>query len=117
VARDNPDFHYDLKKDTVEELQGYSKECASIRVTYPGYAMFEFQMILDLVMKHILCWDEESECSYDNPGPLGKLNGWFVAVEEQGWKTLHAHILVWISEWTELLSKLYSTDENIVQIL
>lgn len=44
-------------------------------MAYLEYAMFEFEMTLNLVIEQILCWDEESQYSCEKPDPLGKLKG------------------------------------------
>ena len=46
-------------------------------------------------------------------GVFGKLAAYGVAVEEQGRKTLHAHILIYILGWNQTLSHLHSDNEHL----
>ena len=54
-------------------------------------------------------WDTENEKPMDNSlGLFGKVSAFSVTVEEQGRRTLHAHILIWVSEINQAREDLHS---------
>ena len=73
------------------------------RVEYPGLCAEEYSRIIDLVIKHIFSWDSESQES-TGIGLLGEVLAWCLATEEQGRKTLHGHLLLFIKNWMKFLS-------------
>jgi PIF1-like helicase/Ulp1 protease family, C-terminal catalytic domain/Helitron helicase-like domain at N-terminus len=86
----------------IDELDEQMQELHSIRYKYPGICALNFEYLLHVVLDKIVG---------DNPlrsGLFGTLQAYAVAVEEQGRKTLHAHILVFILGWNELLQRLQS---------
>ena len=48
----------------------------------------------------------------ENEGLFGDLSAWCYATEEQGYKTLHAHFLLWVNNWSVMLEKLRNPSEN-----
>ena len=48
----------------------------------------------------------------ENEGLFGDLSAWCYATEEQGRKTLHAHFLLWVKNWSVMLEKLRNPSEN-----
>jgi PIF1-like helicase/Helitron helicase-like domain at N-terminus len=77
-----------------------------IRMKYPGICALNFEYLLDIVLDKIVG-------SGDGTGLFGKLDAYALAVEEQGRKTLHAHILVYIAGWNELLKALHSPRQRV----
>jgi len=57
-------------------------------------------------VKYILNWNVENGESFKDCGFFGKTEAFCIATEEQGRKTLHAHILVWLKNWNKLLHTL-----------
>jgi hypothetical protein len=47
-----------------------------------------------------------------NSGAFGVADACSAAIEEQGWKTLHIHFLIWIKDWSCLLERLRSADKQ-----
>eukprot|EP00978_Attheya_sp_CCMP212_P029129 scaffold102515_cov63-Attheya_sp.AAC.6 len=76
------------------------------QTTYPGASAFDFSAILNIVVSDILGWDKEKGCSTDEGGAFGKIDAFSGAVEEQGRKTLHVHMLLNIKELSQLLEGL-----------
>ena len=97
---------------TPEELERDFDLCVDMRRKYPGLCAFDFEQVLDIIIEDVLGWDVDKRKSQTEGGAFGRLNGWYIAVEEQGRKTLHAHMLLWVEGWTELLQRLYSNDET-----
>ena len=75
----------------------------ALRYKYPGLCAFNFEELLDVVLEKIVGDNDLKE------GIFGRLAAFGLAVEEQGRKTLHAHILVYIAEWNETLRALQSS--------
>jgi hypothetical protein len=67
-----------------------------IRTKYPGLCAFEFDSnIIQITIEHLLGWDQSKNQNKPNHGIFGKLDGYSsYAVEEQGRKTLHAHMFL-----------------------
>ena len=98
-------------EETLDNLDGLTgeecilklQELESVRLKFPGLCALNFEWLLDIVIEELVGDNADSK------GIFGKLEAYGVAVEEQGRKTLHAHILVYTEEWNELLHKLHST--------
>ena len=45
-------------------------------------------------------------------GLIGAVVAWCLATEEQGWKTLHGHFLVFIENWEKILPILQPRQRN-----
>jgi hypothetical protein len=71
---------------------------------------FEFDNIMQITIEHLLGWDQSKNQNKPNHGIFGNLDGYIYAIEEQGQKTLHAHVLLWIQEWNDLYKQI-SSDE------
>ena len=68
-----------------------------MRNTYPGACAIEFLSQLEILISKLICWNDK-EC-VGKPGIFGETEAYGVAIEEQGRKTLHGHILVWIKKF------------------
>ena len=77
-----------------------------IRSDYPGLCAEEYGRIVDLVIKHLFSWDETKQES-TGVGLFGELLAWCLATEEQGRKSLHGHILLFIKDWNKVLNILH----------
>lgn len=87
-----------------EELHTEMDRLNTTRYRYPGLCAFNFESLMDVVLDKIVG---------DNPtrtGIFGKLEAYGMAVEEQGRKTLHAHILVYTTDWGRVMEGLHSND-------
>jgi hypothetical protein len=89
-------------EDILEEFQG----CGETRVMFPGLCALDFRQVLQLIVAHVLGWDEVTGTG--SHGAFGKLDAYFGAIEEQARKTLHVHFLLWVSDWNALLTDLHS---------
>ena len=76
-----------------------------IRNTYPGACAIEFLSQLEILISKLICWDDKEAIGH--PGIFGEAEAYGVAIEEQGRKTLHGHILVWIKDFNTLRSLLF----------
>ena len=80
-----------------------------LRYKYPGLCAYNFEELLDVVLEEVVGDNDLSE------GIFGKLDVYGLAVEEQGRKTLHAHILIYIRGWNNDLRALQSSNGMVRQ--
>lgn len=92
-----------LDNHSPEYLSSKMDELESIRYKYPGLCALNFEWLLDIILDKIV-GDNNVKC-----GLFGKLAAYGLAVEEQGRKTLHAHILVYTTDWNKILHDLHSS--------
>lgn len=85
------------KQDSLNDFRIRSKH----RIDFPGLCAIDFENIIRIVVKHIVGWGNDGRL-----GLFGEADAYGLAVEEQGRKTLHAHIMVYVKFWNELMSSL-----------
>ena len=78
----------DLFNKNPSELESSLNELNSIRCKYPGLCSINFEFLLDIILDKLVGHND------DKKGIFGTLEAFALAVEEQGRKTLHAHILL-----------------------
>jgi hypothetical protein len=103
----------DINNLTDSELKERFKKRTELRIAYPGYCCYDFEIILNIIERHVLGWDTKNVCSYDNGGVFGMVDAFVAAVEEQGRKTLHAHYAIYLNEWNNVLEELFNSNENV----
>ena len=81
-----------------EELRTRAKLRTELRLKYPGMAAFVFEEILDIVMEEVVGWDASKNRATERKGLFGDCFACTFAVEEQGRKSLHVHILIWTEQ-------------------
>ncbi|KAG7352449.1 hypothetical protein IV203_008497 [Nitzschia inconspicua] len=84
----------------------YVMESEKIRIENPGLRAIDFENVIGIVVEEILGWDRKNNCNKVGYGLFGDLDAWSFAVEEQGRKTLHAHFLLWVKGYNELIEGL-----------
>ena len=84
---------------------------AKMRTTYPGACSLYYQSAIQAVYE-MLGWDPVNNRP-KGIGIFGECIANVRADEEQGRGTLHAHILVWIKNFSEVSSKLFHQDEEV----
>lgn len=98
------------------------KECIAdlklrkqMRINYPGACSLEFQNIMQIVIEKLFNWDTKKQ-EAKGPGIFGTVVAFAPADEEQGRKTLHRHIQLWVKEVDhDLRSELFHEDEGLKQ--
>ena len=108
------DFFPHANEMNQSKLNDIYEACAETRTFYPGLCAIDFRNILHLVVRYVLGWNEDTQTAEE--GAFGKILAFYEAVEEQARKTLHVHFIVWLQDWNELLSRLYS-DESDTRLL
>jgi len=91
---------------STHQLKEFVLNSANIRTSYPGLCSFDFENIIHITINDLLGWDTTKKINKPNTGIFGELDGYCYAVEEQGRKTLHAHFLIWLKGWTNVLDGL-----------
>jgi PIF1-like helicase/Helitron helicase-like domain at N-terminus len=79
----------------------------AVRCKYPGLCALNFEYLLGVVLEHIV---GENDL---RTGIFGTLSAYGLAVEEQGRKTLHCHILVYTTDWNTTLRDLHASNSNL----
>ena len=88
---------------TGDQLSVELDKLNAIRYKFPGLCGLNFEFLMDIVLDKIVGDNDLKE------GLFGRMAAYGMAVEEQGRKTLHAHILVYVHEWNEILEALQSS--------
>ena len=93
--------------DNYERINEFITECNDIRTKYPGLCSWDFEQVLTVTIEHLIGWDSTKGINKENHGIFGDVHGYCHADEEQGRKTLHAHILIWVKEFNDLMNNLH----------
>jgi hypothetical protein len=88
----------DVKDLSDDQIFADSKIRQQARFDHPGLCAEEYGRIIKLVIKHVFNWDEEGQKS-KGVGLFAEILAWCIATEEQGRKSLHGHILLFIKDW------------------
>ena len=89
----------DLTMDEEQCLMEF-KFRSKLRTDYSGLSAFDFESMMDIVVKHIIGWDDEEHGATEDGGVFGRPIAYSMAVEEQGPKTLHAQFFN-LDRWVE----------------
>jgi Helitron helicase-like domain at N-terminus/PIF1-like helicase len=100
------DFGFDNTKlvsdMSSEDIIASARQRETIRQTLPGVAALLFEEIVEIVLEDIIGWQKP------NGGRFGTPEAYFMTVEEQGRKTLHMHICLWIKDFSKKRQTLQS---------
>jgi hypothetical protein len=85
---------------------------SKLRIDNPSACAREYNSIMQIIMEALVGWDfkEGKERFF---GIFGEVLGWSGTTEEQGRKTLHLHILLFIALFDRLITMLWSTSEEL----
>ena len=98
------------------EVTGNAKKRKGIRLEYPGLAAINFEVLFEILMEEVIGWDMKK--NKPKMKKVGKnevrVKGYFgdvfalsFAIEEQGRKTLHVHMTLWIEGFKQLQSQYF----------
>jgi hypothetical protein len=83
-----------------EELIARAKQRTQLRIKYPGICAYFFELVLDIIIEEVIGWNlAEGKPREDIAGLFGTPEAFTASIEEQGRKTLHAHIQGWVHEF------------------
>ena len=97
-----------VEQMTDKELSDKAIQKRNLRFSYPGIAALNFESQRDAIIKYVIGWEMKKKGSSENPGLFGKCKAFVLSVEEQGRKSLHMHILIWIDSASNATSCLYN---------
>jgi Helitron helicase-like domain at N-terminus/PIF1-like helicase len=96
-------------KMTDDEVFALSNKKSGLRIKNPGVCALFFELMIDIIFKDVIGWDKENSQSYTTVGGIfGKVDALTMSIEEQGRRTLHAHILLWVPKLNAQRTSLYS---------
>ena len=78
------------------ELRERAKLRTEIRLRHPGLCAHMFELMLDIVIEEVIGWDITTGKAKSEGGCFGEPLAYLVGIEEQGRRSLHAHIQIWI---------------------
>ena len=98
---------------TDQEVIQMANDRRTLRIEHPGLAALNFEMLLQILMEEVIGWD----CKANRPkktnkdervkGYFGDVEAMSYAVEEQGRKTLHVHMTLWINTFKDIQWKYF----------
>ena len=107
--------NFDPSNMTDEELSKHATLRHKLRIELPGLCAYFFERALDIVVEHIIGWNDRENKPHTGGGIFGTPLAYFAAVEEQGRRSLHAHILVWIEGLESLQRGIYDQSSLVVR--
>ena len=94
-----------LSDDAVRDL---TKRRHTLRLKYPGICAMFFDMMLRILIRDVVGWDTKENKPTESNGAYGKCVGFALAIEEQGRKTLHGHMTLWIEGYRQMLEGIHN---------
>ena len=91
-----------------EDLRKKATARTTLRLKYPGISALVFEEVLEVIMEEAVGWDCKENRPNGKTGLFGSCFACTYVVEEQGRKSLHAHIMLWIRELKTLFKRLDS---------
>ena len=89
-----------------QSMELFAIDCAERRTAFPSLSAMDFENILAITIHELMGWDVNKRKNIPDKGIFGDLDCYTYAVEEQGRGTLHAHFLLWVSGWTDIMDGL-----------
>jgi Helitron helicase-like domain at N-terminus len=81
-----------------EQLMARAKQRTQLRLKYPGICAYFFEAVLKI--EEVIGWNmTEGKPREDMVGLFGVPQAFTASVEEQGRKTLHTHIQIWVQKF------------------
>jgi PIF1-like helicase/Helitron helicase-like domain at N-terminus len=98
-----------IEQQTDEEIHIHTKKRGEMRINYPGVCALFYETAIDIVLKNVIGWDKQKhEMIKGFNGAFGQVEALSISTEEQGRRTLHAHILIWVLGLNLLREDLFS---------
>ena len=102
------DAKVDPTNMTDEDIAEHLTLRRKLRIKFPGVCALYFEHVLDIIIREVVGWDETEGMACPNGGLFGVPLAFVAAVEEQGRKALHAHLLLWIKDMNRTHDDLHS---------
>ena len=82
------------------------------RLNYPGACSLEYQNLKEIIIETLFNWNKKEQKPH-GPGIFGTVVAFAAADEEQGRKTLHMHVQLWVKDVNpQLRGDLYHKSPN-----
>ena len=90
-----------------DELKARRIDRQKTRINFPGIAALNFEMLLHVLLEEVVGWDMRRRRPAEKPGYFGTAQALTLAIEEQGRKTLHVHLTLWIEMYRFLQKRMF----------
>ena len=90
-----------------DSLKKRAKARKKLRLDFPGVCALNFEMLLNILCEEVIGWDLKNNRPMDGPGHFGFCEAISMAMEEQGRKTVHTHMTLWIRHYQELQKTMF----------
>ena len=107
LSNERIDTNEDISTLSDAVLEKKRSEREVLRYKIPGVTAINFEMLLDIMVKEVVGWDMGSNEATEKPGFFGECEAFSLAVEEQGRRTLHGHMTLWIKGFKKLQQNLF----------
>jgi Helitron helicase-like domain at N-terminus/PIF1-like helicase len=99
-----------------DEVFALSTRKKALRIKNPGVTAYFFELMIDILFRDVIGWDKVNKTPIPSvEGIFGKVTAVTMSIEEQGRRTLHAHILLWVSNLNKVRTDLFSNDRFVVR--
>jgi hypothetical protein len=72
--------------------------------------------MIDIIFKDVIGWDKNTKMPNTTcDGIFGKVSAATMSVEEQGQRTLHAHILIWVQDLNCARNQMFCSQRPLVE--
>ena len=96
-----------------EDILERSQNRQQLRIEVPGICAFYFELIVEVIIEEILCWDLQKEQPLnDKVGLFGETEAFTLSIEEQARKPLHAHIQIWIKNYHHIREQIFRKEQE-----
>ena len=102
----------DIASLSDSELESRGVKRRTLRLNFPGIAAINFEILMDILVEEVVGWDRKKSCKMTQKGLFGEPFAFTYCVEEQGRKTLHAHMSIWIEGYARLQQALFFGKEK-----
>lgn len=90
-----------------EEYEVDLKLRQDLRYKHPGLCAMEFEHIMLIIIEDLIGWDLKKKRANGRNGVFGKVLAVSEGCEEQGRKTLHSHLQIWIEGFNDIRRNLF----------
>jgi len=107
LSREEVDDDTPVEHLSDDELAKRAARRRELRLEFPGLASMNFEMLLQVLTEEVVGWDIRRNCATDAAGLFGICEALTMAIEEQGRKTLHVHMTIWIKGFRDLQRSMF----------
>ena len=94
------------------ELVDKARMRKELRLKYPGISGLVFERLLFIIIETVVGWDLHNNRPTERPGLFGVSEAFTGAIEEQGRKSLHVHMLIWTKAFAKCRERIFSPSRH-----